>query len=257
MPRSVSRPTLPIPTKGAAGTVDGVFDRSARVYDAVYSFKDYAVEAARIAEEVRRRNPRARSLLDVACGTGKHLEHLGAHFDVAGIDLDRDLLEIARARLPGVRLEQADMTSFDLDRSFDAVTCLFSAIGYALTLDRMRAAVSTMSRHLEPGGVLIVEPWLAPEAFEDGHIGTLIVDQPELKVARFNTARRHGNVSELSFHYLIAEPGSGIEHATEEHRLGLFTSDEQRRAFEDAGLSVEHDPEGLIGRGLFVGTKKD
>lgn len=233
-----------------------MFDRSARIYDAVYSFKDYAVEAARIAEEVRRRNPRARSLLDVACGTGKHLEHLGAHFDVAGIDLDGDLLEVAKARLPGVRLEQADMTSFDLGRGFDAVTCLFSAIGYTVTVERMRAAVSTMARHLEPGGVLIVEPWLEPEAFEDGHIGTLVVDEPELKIARFNTARRRGNVSELFFHYLIAEPGSGIEHATEEHRLGLFSIESQRRAFEDAGVTVDYDPDGLTGRGLFIGINE-
>jgi len=35
--------------------------------------------------------------------------------------------------------------------------------------------------------------------------------------------------------------------------LELFSAAESRRAFERAGLEVEHDPEGLIGRGLFIG----
>lgn len=232
-----------------------MFDRSARLYDAIYSFKDYPVEAARVAEEVRRRNPAARSLLDVACGTGKHLEHLRTHFEVAGIDLDAGLLAVARDRLPGIRLERADMTDFDLGREFDAVTCLFSSIGYAATVERMRAAISTMAEHVVPGGVVIVEPWLDPTSFEDGHIGALFVDEADLKIARVNTARRRGDVSELLFHYLIAEPGSDVVHETEEHRLGLFTLDEQRRAFEDAGLTVDYDRDGLTGRGLFVGVK--
>jgi len=34
----------------------------------------------------------------------------------------------ARTRLPGVPLFEGDMRSFELDRRFDAVTCLFSAI---------------------------------------------------------------------------------------------------------------------------------
>ena len=58
-------------------------------------------------------------------------------------------------------LEVADMTSFDLGRRFDVVTCLFSSIGYVGTAERLDQAIATMAAHLEPGGTLIVEPWLA------------------------------------------------------------------------------------------------
>jgi hypothetical protein len=37
--------------------------------------------------------------------------------------------------------------------------------------------------------------------------------------------------------------------------MGLFTTAEYRAAFEAPGLTVHHDAEGLIGRGLFVGVK--
>ena len=52
------------------------------LYDLEYSFKDYAGEVATLERIVRERNPDASTLLDVACGTGKHLEHLRTRFDV-------------------------------------------------------------------------------------------------------------------------------------------------------------------------------
>ena len=53
-----------------------MFSRSAHLYDAIYSFKDYAGEAETLRALVEERAPGARSLLDVACGTGKHLAEL-------------------------------------------------------------------------------------------------------------------------------------------------------------------------------------
>lgn len=108
-----------------------MFSRSAEIYDAVYAFKDYAAEAVAVHRLVADRYPAAQTLLDVACGTGKHLEQLKRWYQIEGLDLDNGLLAIARDRLSGAPLHQADMTHFDLDRRSDAITCLFSSIGYA------------------------------------------------------------------------------------------------------------------------------
>ena len=69
-----------------------MFSQSAAIYDAVYSFKDYATEAGRIHTLAEERSPTAASLLDVACGTGKHLEQLRAWYEVSGLDLDPQLV---------------------------------------------------------------------------------------------------------------------------------------------------------------------
>lgn len=61
-----------------------MFERSVRFYDALYSWKDYEGEAARLHELIQQLRPGARTLLDVACGTGKHLEHLRAHYEAEG-----------------------------------------------------------------------------------------------------------------------------------------------------------------------------
>lgn len=223
-----------------------------QLYDALYSFKDYAGEAARLGELIRARNPSARTLLDVACGTGRHLEALLAEFEVEGLDIDEGLLAIARGRLGSVTLHTADMRDFDVGRRFDAVTCLFSAIGHVAGGDELDAAVASMARHLEPGGVLIVEPWLEPDVWVTGRLHLLTVDEPDLKIARVTVAGRTDNTAILDFSYLVASP-SGVETPAERMELELFSAAEYRRAFERAGLEVEHDPEGLIGRGLFIG----
>lgn len=63
-----------------------------------------------------------------------------------------------------------------------------------------------------------------------------------------------GTMAKFEFHYLVGTPG-GVEYFTERHELGLFTDNEHRAAFAAAGLNVIYDAEGLMGRGLYIGTR--
>lgn len=229
-----------------------MFDKSAELYDLFYDWKDYRAESEKIRDIVNARSPGARSLLDVACGTGSHLECLRDWYTVEGLDVDPGLLRVAGKRLPGIVLREADMRGFDLGREFDVVTCLFSSIGYVETTEGLGRAVTTMATHLAPSGTLLVEPWFAPSTFDPRRLGRLIaVERPDFHAVRMNGSRVEGNRSIMEFHYLVARPGT-VEHLTETHTLGLFTDDEYRSAFEAAGLAVEHDADGLMGRGLWI-----
>lgn len=232
-----------------------MFDKTPEYYDAIYSFKDYPEESRKVHDHIQSRRPGAVTLLDVACGTGKHIESLKTHYRCEGLDLDEGLLDVARRRNPEVAFHVGDMAEFDLGTTFDAVTCLFSAIGYALTDERLDAAIAAMARHLEPGGVLVVEPWLSPDTWDPAFsLSANVVDEPELKIMRINRSRREGDVAVLQFDYLIATPDETL-NLTEEHRATLWSDDRYAEAFEKADLTVEHDDEGLMGRGLFIGSK--
>ena len=205
---------------------------------------------------VRRHNRRPRTLLDVACGTGRHLQAFAeAGLDCTGLDIHEGMLRVAAERCGrDTRLEQGDMTTFDLGRRFDVVTCLFSSIAYSPTVAAMRTAVRRMVAHLEqPGGVLVVEPWFVPEDWENGYLAVLTVDEDDRKAARISRSSRRGDMSILDFDYLIADAG-GTRHVEERHELRLFRWDQYIDAFERAGLVVETDDYGLFGRGLLVGT---
>jgi len=224
-------------------------------YDKIYSFKDYEQEAQqvlRVAEDHLRAS--GKSLLDVACGTGRHIEYLKDRYEAEGLDISEGMLAAARIRNPNVTFHHGDMTGFELGRSFDVITCLFSAIGYAKTLDLAGRAIACMSRHLNPGGVVIIEPWFAPTAWQAGTVHAMLVDEAELKIARVNTSFVNGRISHFDLHHLIGTP-EGTSHFVEHHELGLFEIDEMKQLFTDAGLSVTYDPEGITGRGLYVGEK--
>jgi ubiquinone/menaquinone biosynthesis C-methylase UbiE len=222
------------------------------LYDLEYSFKDYATESATVERIIRERNPGAKTLLDVACGTGRHLEHLQASFACEGADLDEGLLDIARKRVPGVPLHHADMRDFDLGWRFDAITCLFSAVGFVGGTEGLAATAHAFARHLNPGGVALVEPWLTPDAWVTNRPHLLTYEEPGLVLARATVSGlRDERVSTTEMHYVVATP-AGVEHFVEHHDPYLFTTDEMRSAFETAGLVVDYDADGLIGRGLWI-----
>ncbi|MFE4373655.1 class I SAM-dependent methyltransferase [Streptomyces sp. NPDC056835] len=229
----------------------------APLYEAIYlgRGKDYATEAAKVAAVIRERNPGARDLLDVGCGPAAHLRHLAALFGrVEGADVAEPMLDLARRRLPGVAFHRADMRDFDLGRRFDTVISLFSAIGNVGDGAELRAAVGCLRRHLRPGGVLVVEPWWFPENFVSGHVGRDVVEFGPVTVARVSHSVRKGSSSHMTVHYVVAEPGEGIWHFTDEHVMALFSRDEYIAAFREAGLDAEFLDLGNGGPGVFVGT---
>jgi ubiquinone/menaquinone biosynthesis C-methylase UbiE len=233
------------------------FEKSAEYYDVIYDAvgKDYRKETKRIHQLIRtHKTSNGKALLDVACGTGRHIQYMQKYYSCEGLDLQPKLLDRARKRNPGSLFHRGNMLSFNLRKQFDAITCLFSAIGYMRSIRDLNRAVKNMACHLKTGGVLIVEPWLTPTDIILGHIGAVFVDQPKLKLVRMNVVDVKGRLSILKFHYLLGRP-EGIKHFTELDKFGMFTHNEYLAAFRSAGLKVKHDRKGLTGRGFYIGLK--
>jgi hypothetical protein len=128
--------------------------------------------------------------------------------------------------MPNGTFSVADMRSFELNKKYDAVQCLFSSIGYLTQGDDVVRALECFARHVTEDGIVVVEPWLAPQ---DSRVGVL-----------------HSNQT------LKAETSAGVEHIQEVHELALYTVDEMLQFFRRAGLRVSHDAQGISGRGLYV-----
>ena len=230
-----------------------MFTKTAKHYDAVYSNKDYEAEAGRLIALLKQRIPLAKTLLDVACGTCRHLEHLSTRYECCGVDLDDEMLAIGRDRVPGTALHTGDMLDFKLGKQFDVVTCLFSSIGYTRTIENMERAITNMASHLRPGGVLAIEPWITPESWLVGKIHSSTTEIDDFIITRMTVAEpvERGRVV---FEYLIGD-SNGISRVSETHEMGWFTHHEYVSALENAGLAVDHDKNGLSGRGMYFGRK--
>jgi SAM-dependent methyltransferase len=229
-----------------------MYDRTAHLYDLVYE-RGVGLDYDASTELIVGLAPGATSLLDVACGTGQHLARLRDRFRCEGVDLDDGMLAVARERCPGVPVHRADMCDFDLGRTFDVVTCMFSSIAYVRTEARLRDAIACMAHHLQPGGVLVVEPWLTPEQIIPGHVGVVTAEDDGVKVVRMSQIEVDGQLGDIVMHYLIGT-AAGLEHAVERHQVCQFTWEQYEAAFAAAGLvtTVQRDG-GPMGRGLIAG----
>jgi SAM-dependent methyltransferase len=230
----------------------------ADIYDLIYQHrgKDYQGEAVLLAGLVRGHLRTAESVLDVACGTGGHLRFLRDQFTVAeGLEVSPEMLAIARKRLPDGSLHQGDMRDFTLGRKYDGITLMFSSIGYVTDKADLDRTLACLARHLTPGGVVIIEPWVFPDTFVSGYVASDLVVDPESgrTIARLSHSVRDGDAVRMTVHYLTGDAG-GIRHLSDTHWLALFTREEYEDAFARAGCRAEFIRPDGFSRGLFVGV---
>ncbi|MQA07472.1 MAG: methyltransferase domain-containing protein [Pseudonocardiaceae bacterium] len=241
----------------------GIYHR-ADVYEAFYRGrgKDYEGESTTVIKAIRERNDGASSLLDIACGTGSHLRYFAEEFDCTGLDISEEMLDLARKNVPSVPVQLGDMRRFKLGRSFDAITCMFSSISYLDSAEDLGRALKCFTRHLNDGGVIVVEPWWFPEKFIPGYVSGDVVTVDRRTISRvsysirdLSCSVRNSMASSMEVHYIVADANSGVQHFTDTHVMCLFARQEYENAFAEAGCSVEYLESDQPTPGLFVGVK--
>lgn len=95
------------------------------------------------------------TVLDAGCGTGRVAIELAARgFEVAGVDLDRDMVERAQRKAPSLRWVCSDLATVDLGMRFDVVVMAGNVLLFARPQDRP-AIVANLARHVAAHGVLV------------------------------------------------------------------------------------------------------
>jgi demethylmenaquinone methyltransferase/2-methoxy-6-polyprenyl-1,4-benzoquinol methylase len=145
--------------------VQAMFDRIASVYDLMNSVMTAGLHhrwRARAAD-LAAVGPGSRAL-DVATGTGdlavELARRVGPEGEVIGSDFSENMLELARAKAPSIRFEQANALALPYDDdSFDAATVGFGARNFSDLPQGLRE----MARVVRPGGRVVILEITTPE----------------------------------------------------------------------------------------------
>ncbi len=229
----------------------------AKYYDAIYSWKDYSSEVRFIRKLIASsKKSGGNELLDVGCGTGRHIALLLDDFKCTGLDLSDEMLRIARRNVKGAKFVKGNMFGFELHKKFDVILCLFSAIAYAKTDEKLKGTLSSFSSHLRDGGIVIIQPWLTKSKWKKGHIAMETFDSGDVKMARASYSGGTSRLSTFRMEYIIAEKGKGIRHVVEEDAFPYFDLGKYESMMRKLGLRPRFVTSKPFGdRGLLIGIK--
>jgi SAM-dependent methyltransferase len=236
------------------------FDLYSEYYNLLYQDKNYAAEAKFVASTIRKYSPRAKSLLNLGCGTGKHDFLLaGKGFDVVGVDMSRQMLAQAEiekrcSRISNVTFVKSDIREFSSAKKFDAIISLFHVMSYLNEDEDVLAALKTVTRHLKSGGIFVFDFWYGP---------AVLTDKPTVRMKRMeNELLRVSRVAEPEMDYsknlvtvnydvFIQDKSSqSIEEVREAHHMRYFFEPEMRSFLEDSELRILEAKEWMTGKRL-------
>jgi len=189
-----------------------VFDSYAQYYDLLYQDKNYGAEVEYITRHIQENAPKAKSILELGCGTGAHAEHLARlGYTVHGVDMSKEMLMRAEVRKAGT------------EKKYDVVMSLFHVMSYHSSNDDLVAAFETAATHLSSGGVFLYDFWYGPAVLTqspDTRVKRL--ENNEIKVTRIAEPVMHvnENIVDVNYDVFIEQKDTGdITQVKEKHTM--------------------------------------
>ena len=236
-----------------------VFDGAyAGCYDLLYRDKDYAAEAAYVANCLKHQGVEAGAILDLGSGTGKHaFELVRLGYDVHGVDRSAAMVRIANQGSPHKSVGQSqfeigDVRTYRSGRVFDAIVSLFHVVSYQTSNEDLLATFETAAYHLRHGGLFLFDCWYGPAVLTERPSARLKrVDTEVVTVTRIAepTLDVRNSVVTIDYTVLVQSMGRELQDRRETHRLRYLFEPEvsdllKRTGFEvcDAHEWLSHKP---------------
>lgn len=131
------------------------YDKYALIYDGIMG--DRSDWISQVRSLIRTHHPSAKSLLELACGTGSIIQALRKDYDVCGVDNSREMLKIAKKKMPRVSLLQQDITRLKVPRKFDVIFLIFDSMNHLPNLKSWISCIQKAAEHLKNGGIFIFD----------------------------------------------------------------------------------------------------
>ena len=111
---------------------------------------------------------KATRLLDLGCGSGRHLMTLAQRgFQMTGVDLSPEMIAYVEqgAKHAGLRVKASvdDLRHLEVAGTFDAAYCFMDTFRFLLTNEEITAHLRAVADRLVPGGLYLTDFWVPHE----------------------------------------------------------------------------------------------
>jgi len=221
-------------------------DTYANLYDLFHSNKDYEKESQNILNLVSYVEPKVKikSILDMGCGTGKHLEALSKHdLECFGYDLSVGMLEVAKKRCPEVQFySRIDSLSLKVDLA----VAMFDVISYILDEEKLQSFFCGAFQQLRPGGYFYADSWnfegVLKDPPHDVDRQVYLNKEKIIRRVRPQTSEQlrlefmSDGVTTLDIQLINLETNSELTH--EIHKIKAWSPELVRKSLENVGFEA-------------------
>lgn len=218
-----------------------LYEELAKIYDITSPYINYGAEAdlfitqSHVTEKSR--------VLDVACGSGKHLEQFEQKLPGAqlmGIDLAEGILSIARHRVPKAKFILGNMSDFLIPNTkFDLIYCASSSIQYNLTMDSLYKTLYNFKQHCTPDGFMIFDTRFCKERWIEGYKKDATFENDELKIREHWVSKSVNGISIWDPVYDIFNKANGTtKTVTDHHEIKIFSVADILQTLNALGLKA-------------------
>ena len=195
----------------------------AKYYDKFYQNKNYKKETEFLKNFINAND----KILDVGCGTGIHAALLTDNgFEVDGLDLNKEMLEIAKTRLK-TNLYWQNILEIDISKKYNMIISMFAVFNHLKDTDELMRGLMNLKQLLHDGGKIIID-----------------LHNPQSSGSKIDTYDNMSRVMKWNYDRSLKIEKSdiifeidGIKY-TDTHTFRIFTIDEMKECCEQVGLKV-------------------
>lgn len=227
-----------------------IFSKYASCYDALYREKDYSLEAAFVAKLITKKVRKRKgdiSILDLACGTGRHaIELAKLGYSVDGSDISRAMIRVAKDE---AKKENLDITFYNhsfeaanrIGRKYDVILSLFAGINYLTDHARLSRAFENIRCLLKNNGLFIFDFWNGFAVLEDYYPRRVkMARKGDCDITRVSniTLDRIAQMARVKFNFTLKKDNKIIDKFSEEHDVRYFFPQEMADYLSENNFKV-------------------
>ena len=216
----------------------------ADIYDEIYASKHYQSECDFVGSLYERLTGRSRprAILDLGCGTGRHLSHFPGDAFRVGVDQSLSMVMKARSRgLPSTEFIHSRIGDFRRAEKFDLVYSLFHVVNYHVRNADLRAFFHTVRAALSPDGIAVIDSWNRAAWAADppgDRVRFLRDDWSLIRATQADVDYSRDRVLLKILTFLRAPTGTFELLPVEEHEMRAFAPQSIAEMATEAGLEV-------------------
>jgi len=203
-------------------------EKYSKYYNLLYKDKNYLEEYEYICEILKRHGVGGKNILDIGCGTGKHLHFFKQNgFSISGVDLSENMIREAKKYLHQEEdLIYAKASEFCFNRKFDTIMSLFHVMSYQTENSELEKVFQNVSNHLIEGGLFVFDFWYGPAVLSDQPVVRIKkLEDADIQITRITepVMRYNENIVDVNFEVMVEDKKTHIvERINETHNMRYF-----------------------------------